>query len=126
MMTISGCTGGIARNHRQHGAAQAVRGHRRPPGRQRAPHAQPLTARTPWYIQKNSKTAYPTLTKAPTGKRSTQGRRAGSVRDEDGWLASSIRDKQIKNKSAHIKDLLTQPNAFIGSQVGQYFIKSAM
>lgn len=40
----------------EHAAAQAVRGRRRPHGRQRAGHAQPLTARTAWYIEGNSKT----------------------------------------------------------------------
>ena len=39
----------------EHGAAQAVRGRRRPHGRQRARHAQPLTARTAWYIEGNCK-----------------------------------------------------------------------
>ena len=41
----------------EHGAAQAVRGRRRPHGRQRAGHAQPLTARTAWYVEGNSKAA---------------------------------------------------------------------
>ncbi|MAK65872.1 MAG: hypothetical protein CMH21_02495 [Methylophaga sp.] len=56
----------------QHGAAQAVRGHRRL-RRKRAPHAQPLTARTPWYIQRNSKTAYPN----PNEGTNRQAQRAG-------------------------------------------------
>ncbi|MDA8260910.1 MAG: hypothetical protein M0Z99_35620 [Betaproteobacteria bacterium] len=45
-MAISGCAGGLARNHRQHGAAQQSGGEA---DRQDASAigAQPLTARTP-------------------------------------------------------------------------------
>jgi hypothetical protein len=83
-MIVLRLTGGIARNRVQHGAAQAVRGSKtaaRTPARRRAP---PLTARTPWYGEGNSKTAHtrPAAPPLASGARRPVGPKASAERSE--------------------------------------------
>src|SRR5690606_15397552 len=92
MMTISGYLGGIARNRRQHGAAQAVRGRSRPPGRQRARRAPPLTARTPWYGEgKQQDRPMPYTNPGKRSAQARQGRRRQPSVARERWKPAGAR-----------------------------------
>lgn len=77
-MTISGCMGGIARNRRQHGAAQTVRGQGRPGAASVLARAA-LDGENAGTVKGNSKTA-PCHTRTPASGARTPGR-AGGVSD---------------------------------------------
>lgn len=79
-------------------AKHSSQGSRTATGRKRAKHAQPLTARPPWYGEGNSKTVQPPPKTAWTGKRSAEAHECRR-RQQRGGLAnvSPVRDQRKAN-----------------------------